>query len=288
MQRAGNPNPGKKISGFTLIEVLVVVAIIALLISILLPSLRRAREHARIVACLAQLRDLGLALNMYAQNYKDWYPPTPYLGSPNTGMMQDDNLFILWYSRYAREVKIFDCPSTTFRLREPARDAIERVASDHSSYPGGFYYRIYTRIDGQLVERNDFAYPAQFVSRGGFGTSYEYNLWTSKPGDSTYVDWFHGPRYPGGTSIRAPWSEWNWIVKKPSSLFPHPSIGILMHDADEGGNVIGAPAGRATNNWPEPWDNHGVDAMNILFMDGHVESVKRHNVDSVWRRQRLH
>ncbi len=56
--------------GFTLIEVLVVVAIIALLISILLPSLNSAREQARLVSCTSNIRQLTLAFQMYASEHR--------------------------------------------------------------------------------------------------------------------------------------------------------------------------------------------------------------------------
>lgn len=59
---------------FTLIELLVVVAIIALLISILLPALGKARESARTVKCLSQFRQIGLAVHMYANDYNSWTP----------------------------------------------------------------------------------------------------------------------------------------------------------------------------------------------------------------------
>lgn len=59
---------------FTLIEVLVVIAVIALLISILLPALRKGREAGRATVCLANQRSIGMALSMYASTYRDWTP----------------------------------------------------------------------------------------------------------------------------------------------------------------------------------------------------------------------
>lgn len=61
--------------GFTLVELLVVVAIIALLVSILLPSLGMAKEAARRVTCSTNLRNLGLAVNFYTGENDDWLPP---------------------------------------------------------------------------------------------------------------------------------------------------------------------------------------------------------------------
>ncbi len=68
----------RRTKGFTLIELLVVVAIIALLISILLPSLARARELAKRAVCAANLKGMGNAMNIYANENSDRFPVIPH------------------------------------------------------------------------------------------------------------------------------------------------------------------------------------------------------------------
>ncbi len=64
---------------FSLIEVLVVVAIIALLISLLLPSFSRARAQARSVQCSSNLRQIGMAMSAYSHDYADRFPIAQYV-----------------------------------------------------------------------------------------------------------------------------------------------------------------------------------------------------------------
>src|SRR5687768_6024170 len=60
-------------TAFTLVELLVVIGVIGLLVGILLPGLNRAREEARRVKCMAQLRDIGNHLMIYSPTNKGWY-----------------------------------------------------------------------------------------------------------------------------------------------------------------------------------------------------------------------
>lgn len=99
------PSAGTPRRGFTLIELLVVIAVIAVLMGILLPSLNRAREQARKVACLSNMRQMGVAVSTYLIDSDYRLPPSScHIDDPN-----DHWLRIL--SDYTREQLLFQCPS---------------------------------------------------------------------------------------------------------------------------------------------------------------------------------
>jgi len=97
--------------GFTLIELLVVIAIIAILAAILFPVFSRAREQARKTACLSNMKQLGTALTMYAQDWDEtlptWYWPCWKLG-PEGGLAWWEQL-----APYTKNWQVFECPSST-------------------------------------------------------------------------------------------------------------------------------------------------------------------------------
>src|SRR4051794_12458706 len=110
--------------GFTLVELLVVVGIIALLVAILLPALTRAREQAQRVACGSQLHQFHIALVMYANDNHGWLPIA--CANPGGGTCNDTqeypftaggnsytSNFVELFPTYLSTKRIFLCPAFT-------------------------------------------------------------------------------------------------------------------------------------------------------------------------------
>jgi len=107
-------------NGFTLIELLVVIAIISILAAILFPVFARARENARRTSCLSNLKQIGLGVMMYVQDYDEKYPHINFANAsvpPEDGWWYQDSSGRSWFWEnsvmpYIKSSQVFLCPSS--------------------------------------------------------------------------------------------------------------------------------------------------------------------------------
>lgn len=108
------PLPQTLTKAFTLIELLVVIAIIAILAAILFPVFARARENARKSSCLSNLKQIGLGIQQYTQDYDEMYPCDSgggYTAYSPTMVFDDPGSWVFKVQPYIKSRQIFLCPS---------------------------------------------------------------------------------------------------------------------------------------------------------------------------------
>lgn len=122
--------------GFTLIELLVVIAIIAILAAILFPVFGRARENARRSSCQSNMKQIGLGVKQYIQDYDEKFPiALVEVGTPDGIFQAGESGWAASMQPYLKSVQIFQCPSET---NPPSASSAATNAAGYNDYWANF------------------------------------------------------------------------------------------------------------------------------------------------------
>lgn len=228
-------------SGFTLIELLVVIAIIAILAAILFPVFARARENARRASCQSNLKQIGLGIMQYTQDYDEAYPLVGGNEYSNNASRYTPSWRVKIYP-YVKSTQLFVCPSNVDSKNVADPDTAAGVTG------------------GPLYSTFGTGYGAANFPQPQINVSYSMN------------------RHFGGTDVSGA-TEAHQHPGMKFSQCDTPARKILVGEKRDSGYMMANYAHindefSYSASWsPGAFAKH-LSTMNCLFADGHVKALK--------------